>query len=244
MRKFVKYADLTDKYGTTTGEHVLSEANAYNSPLANCTAHSGDVFQTGTKINPIFKFSVHYTVDDLTSEGVHLFSTAANINAPTVDERNNITWLDMKISNSSWPYYDKTNLDGSGVENKTDFVSNYRRAMYEPKNTGWSSTADGWNDGLKGLHWAFIGDPYDFTILNRRRSEDAYGTSEAWLAATKRTIDNYKGLSENDSTVWTSCLVTTPTTTNESKATASAVEAGWRQRLLPAYSIAGQDCLQ
>ncbi len=222
MRKFVKYADLTDKYGTTTGEHVLSEANAYNSPLANCTAHSGDVFQTGTKINPIFKFSVHYTVDDLTSEGVHLFSTAANINAPTVDERNNITWLDMKISNSSWPYYDKTNLDGSGVENKTDFVSNYRRAMYEPKNTGWSSTADGWNDGLKGLHWAFIGDPYDFTILNRRRSEDAYGTSEAWLAATKRTIDNYKGLSENDSTVWTSCLVTTPTTTNESKATASA----------------------
>ncbi len=224
MRKFVKYADLTDKYGTTTGEHVLSEANAYNSPLANCTAHSGNVFQTGTKINPIFKFTVHYTVDDLTSEGVHLFSTAANINAPTVDERNNITWLDMKISNSSWPYYDKTNLDGSGAENKTDFVSNYRRAMYEPKNTGWSSTADGWNDGLKGLHWAFIGDPYDFTILNRRRSEDAYGTSEAWLAATKRTIDNYKGLSENDSTVWTSCLVTTPTTTNESKATASAAQ--------------------
>ena len=224
MRKFVKYADLTDKYGTTTGEHVLSEANAYNSPLDNCTAHSLVVFQTGTKINPIFKFSVHYTVDDLTSEGVHLFSTAEDINDPTDDERNNVTWLDMKISNSSWPYYDKTNLDGSGVENKTDFVSNYRRAMYEPKNTGWSSTADGWNDGLKGLHWAFIGDPYDFTILNRRRSEDAYGTSEAWLAATKRTIDNYKGLSENDSTVWTSCLVTTPTGTNESKATASAAQ--------------------
>lgn len=224
MRKFVKYADLTDKYGTTTGEHVLSEANAYNSPLASCSAHSSNVFVTGTKVNPIFKFTVHYTVDDLTSEGVHLFSTAADINAPTNDERNNITWLDMKISNSSWPYYDKTNLDGSGAENKTDFVSNYRRAMYEPKNTGWSSTADGWNDGLKGLHWAFIGDPYDFTILNRRRSEDAYGTSEAWLAATKRTIDNYKGLSENDSIVWTSCLVTTPTTTNESKATASAAQ--------------------
>ena len=222
MRKFVKYSDLTDKYGTTTGEHVLSEANAYNSPLANCTAHSGDVFQTGTKINPIFKFTVHYTVDDLTSEGVHLFSTAANINAPTADERNNVTWLDMKISSSSWPYYDKTNLDGSGVENKTDFVSNYRRAMYEPKNGGWSSTADGWNDGLKGLHWAFIGDPYDFTILNRRRSEDAYGTSEAWLAATKRTINDYKDVA--DSIVWTSCLVTTPTTTNESKATASAAQ--------------------
>lgn len=220
MRKFVKYADLTDKYGTTTGEHVLSEANAYNSPLANCTAHSSVVFQTGTKINPIFKFTVHYTVDDLTSEGVHLFSTAANINAPTVDERNNITWLDMKISNSSWPYYDKTNLDGSGVENKTDFVSNYRRAMYEPKNTGWSSTADGWNDGLKGLHWAFIGDPYDFTILNRRRSEDAYGTSEAWLAATKRTINDYKDVA--DSIVWTSCLVTTPSATNTSTETADA----------------------
>lgn len=224
MRKFVKYADLTDKYGTTTGEHVLSEGNAENAPLPTCSAHSSNVFITGTKVNPIFKFSVHYTVDDLTSEGVHLFSTAADINAPTDDERNNVTWLDMKISNSSWPYYDKTNLDGSGVENKTYFVSNYRRAMYEPKNEGWSSTADGWNDGLKGLHWAFIGDPYDFTILNRRRSEDAYGTSEAWLAATKRTIDNYKGLSENDSTVWTSCLVTTPTGTNESKETKSAAQ--------------------
>lgn len=225
MRKFVKYADLTDKYGTTTGEHVLSEANAYNSPLDNCTAHSSDVFQTGTKINPIFKFTVHYTVDDLTSEGVHLFSTAANINAPTVDERNNITWLDMKISNSSWPYYDKTNLDGSGVENKTDFVSNYRRAMYEPKNTGWSSTADGWNDGLKGLHWAFIGDPYDFTILNRRRYEDVGdGSGPKWLAATKNTIADYQSSVPNDSIVWTSTLVNAPTDTNTSTATAALAD--------------------
>lgn len=225
MRKFVKYADLTDKYGTTTGEHVLSEANAYNSPLDNCTAHSGNVFQTGTKINPIFKFSVHYTVDDLTSEGVHLFSTAANINAPTVDERNNITWLDMKISNSSWPYYDKTNLDGSGVENKTYFVSNYRRAMYEPKNTGWSSTADGWNDGLKGLHWAFIGDPYDFTILNRRRYEDVGdGSGPKWLAATKNTIADYQSSVPKDSIVWTSTLVNAPTDTNTSTATAALAD--------------------
>ncbi len=225
MRKFVEYADLTDKYGTTTGEHVLSEANAYNSPLTDCTAHSSNVFKTGTKINPIFKFSVHYTVDDLTTEGVHLFSTATDINAPTEDERNNVTWLDMKISNSSWPYYDKTNLDGSGVENQTDVVSNYRRAMYEPKNTGWSSTADGWNDGLMGLHWAFIGDPYDFTILNRRRYEDGtYNSEPMWLAANKQVIADYQSSVPNDSIVWTTTLINAPTATNTSTATASATQ--------------------
>ena len=225
MRKFVKYADLTDKYGTTTGEHVLSEANAYNSPLASCSAHSSNVFVTGTKVNPIFKFTVHYTVDDLTSEGVHLFTVAADPTTPTSAELNNVTWLDMKISNSSWPYYDKTNLDGSGVENKTDFVSNYRRAMYEPKNTGWSSTADGWNDGLKGLHWAFIGDPYDFTILNRRRYEDVGdGSGPKWLAATKNTIADYQSSVPKDSIVWTSTLVNAPTDTNTSTATAALAD--------------------
>ena len=101
MRKFVKYADLTDKYGTTTGEHVLSEANAYNSPLASCSAHSSNVFVTGTKVNPIFKFTVHYTVDDLTSEGVHLFTVAADPTTPTSAELNNVTWLDMNCTGHS-----------------------------------------------------------------------------------------------------------------------------------------------
>lgn len=221
QRKYVNYADLTDKYGTTMGEHTLSEANAYNYPLADCSAHSSNVFKTGTKINPIFKFTVHYTVDDQTSEGVHLFTPAANPTTPTPEERNNITWLDVKISNSSWLYYDKTNVDGSGVEDKTDVVSNYRRAMYTPKNEGWNSNVSGWTDGLKGLHWAFIGDPYDFTILNRRRYEDGtYSSSPMWLAATKQTIADYKNTEPNDSVVWTATLVNTPTDINTSTATA------------------------
>ena len=224
QRKYVSYADLTDKFDATMGEHVLSEGNAENSPLPTCSAHSSNVFVTGTKVNPIFKFSVFYTVDDLTSDGVNLFTPAANPTAPTVAELNDITWLDMKISDSSWPYYDKTNTDGGSpaVENKTDFVSNYRRAMYDPKNGGWNNDADGWNDGLKGLHWAFIGDPYDFTILNRRRYEDGtYGTDPMWLGATKRQIDNWQTPAVNDSIVWTACLVNAPTATNTSTATAA-----------------------
>ena len=238
MRKYVHYNDLTDKYGTTTGEHVLSPSNAYNAPLADC-AHANhcetinDLMTTPVakeKLNPIFKFTVNYLVDDLTSEGVHLFTVAADPTTPTSAELNNVTWLDMKISNSSWPYYDKTNLDGNGVENKTDVVSNYRRAMYEPKNEGWNSNADGWNDGLKGLHWAFIGDPYDFTILNRRRYEDVGdGSGPKWLAATKNTINNYKEVA--DSIVWTSCLVNAPTATNTSTTTAAldnnGINAHW-----------------
>lgn len=228
MRKFVRYKYLTNKNGST-GEHVLSANDAYNVPLADCedANHSqtiNDLMTTPVakeKLNPIFKFTVKYTVNDLTSEGVHLFTASDNPSSPTSEELNKITWLDMKISNSSWPYYDKTNLDGSGVENKTDVVSNYRRAMYEPKNEGWNSNADGWNDGLKGLHWAFIGDPYDFTILNRRRYEDVGdGSGPMWLAATKRTINNFKDVA--DSIVWTTTLINAPTATNTSTATASA----------------------
>ena len=54
--------------------------------------------------------------------------------------------------------------------------------MYDPKNGGWNNDADGWNDGLKGLHWAFIGDPYDFTILNRRRYEDGRNIMKVAIA--------------------------------------------------------------
>ena len=230
QRKYVMYGSLSDKNGTTMGEHFLTEGNAYNYPLTECSAHSSNVFKTGTKINPVFKFSVDYSVADLTANGVHLFTKAANPTAPTQAE---ITWLDVKISNSSWLYYDKTNKDDSGVENKMDVVSNYRRAMNDPKNEGWNSEADGWNDGLKGLHWAFVGDPYDFTILNRRRYEDnTINTSPMWFAATKQTIDNYNGTVPNDSVVWTATLVDNINsyTTNTSTATAGLandINAHW-----------------
>lgn len=199
QRKYVKYNDLTHN-GVTSGTHSLTIGNATSSE--DCSTHSSDVFVTGTKINPIFKFSVYYNVDDLTADGIHLFSSCETPSAPAPAE---LTWLDVLTGTNSWLYYDKTNVNGSGAENQTSRVSNYRRAMSNGK-TGWNNSADGWTDGLKGLHWAFVGDPYDFTILNRRRYEDAtINTEPMWFAAQKETINNYAGA--NDSIVWKALLV-------------------------------------
>ncbi len=215
QRKYVKYNDLTHN-GVTSGTHSLTIGNATSSE--DCSTHSSDVFVTGTKINPIFKFSVYYNVDDLTADGIHLFSSCETPSAPAPAE---LTWLDVLTGTNSWLYYDKTNVNGSGAENQTSRVSNYRRAMSNGK-TGWNNSADGWTDGLKGLHWAFVGDPYDFTILNRRRYEDAtINTEPMWFAAQKETINNYAGA--NDSIVWKALLVDdiTDYTTNTASGTAA-----------------------
>ena len=199
QRKYVKYNDLTHN-DVTSGTHSLTIGNATSSE--DCSTHSSNVFVTGTKINPIFKFSVYYNVDDLTADGIHLFSSCKTPSAPAPAE---LTWLDVLTGTNSWLYYDKTNVNGSGVEDQTSRVSNYRRAMSDGK-TGWNNSADGWTDGLKGLHWAFVGDPYDFTILNRRRYEDAtINTEPMWFAAQKERINNYAGA--NDSIVWKALLV-------------------------------------
>ena len=215
QRKYVKYNDLTHN-GVTSGTHSLTIGNATSSE--DCSTHSSNVFVTGSKINPIFKFSVYYNVDDLTADGIHLFSSCETPSAPAPAE---LTWLDVLTGTNSWLYYDKTNVNGSGAENQTSRVSNYRRAMSDGK-TGWNNSADGWTDGLKGLHWAFVGDPYDFTILNRRRYEDAtINTEPMWFAAQKETIKNYAGA--NDSIVWKALLVDdiTDYTTNTASGTAA-----------------------
>lgn len=215
QRKYVKYNDLTHN-DVTSGTHSLTIGNATSSE--DCSTHSSDVFVTGTKINPIFKFSVYYNVDDLTADGIHLFSSCKTPSAPAPAE---LTWLDVLTGTNSWLYYDKTNVNGSGAENQTSRVSNYRRAMSNGK-TGWNNSADGWTDGLKGLHWAFVGDPYDFTILNRRRYEDAaINTEPMWFAAQKETINNYADA--NDSIVWKALLVDNITdyTTNTASETAA-----------------------
>ena len=163
QRKFVSY-DWTN--------FALIDANKYSN--ATCTDHTSNVFVSPTEVNYVFKRGVNYTVNDLTTDGdtqVHLFSTCANPAAPTANE---LQWLDVMIGNNNWLYYDKLN------ENQTSLVSNYRRAMSTNKK-GWNNDVDGWNDGLKGLHWAFIGDPYDFTVINRRRFEDGNGTGNQWL---------------------------------------------------------------
>ena len=220
QRKYVKYNDLTHN-GVTSGTHSLTIGNATSSE--DCSTHSSDVFVTGSKINPIFKFSVYYYVDDLTANGIHLFTN--NVASPT--------WLDVMTGTNSWLYYDKTNVDSDGNEDEKSRVSNYRRAMSDGK-TGWNNSADGWTDGLKGLHWAFVGDPYDFTILNRRRYEDAGSLNATgqpmWFAAQKETINNYAGVA--DSIVWSALMVDNieSYTTNTASATAAlgnGINAHW-----------------
>lgn len=220
QRKFVKYNDLTHN-GVTSGMHSLTIGNATSHDTPSACSHT--IYPaTHPSVNAIFKFSVFYNVDDETSNGIHLFTS--NVESPT--------WLDARIGNNSWLYYDKTNVDGSSpaVENKTDMVSNYRRAMHTPKNGGWNNEADGWNDGLKGLHWAFVGDPYDFTILNRRRYEDAGSLNASgqpmWLAAKKQTIANYANVA--DSVVWAAYMVDNieTYTTNTASGTAGLGDNG------------------
>ena len=225
QRKYVKYNDLTHN-GVTSGTHSLKIGNATSSE--DCSTHSSNVFVTGSKINPIFKFSVYYNVDDLTADGIHLFSSCETPSAPAPAE---LTWLDVLTGTNSWLYYDKTNVNGSGVEDQTSRVINYRRAMSDGK-TGWNNSADGWTDGLKGLHWAFVGDPYDFTILNRRRYEDAtINTEPMWFAAQKERINNFAGA--NDSIVWKALLVDNigSYTTNTASGTAAlgndGINAHW-----------------
>ncbi len=234
QRKYVKYNDLTLN-GVTSGTHSLTIGNATSSGTCGTAPYTGKHSQTindlmtnkvsKEPVNPIFNFSVYYNVDDLTADGIHLFSSCATPSTPLASE---LTWLDVMVGSSSWFYYDKTNVDGNGVEDEKSRVSNYRRALSENK-SGWNNDADGWNDGLKGLHWAFVGDPYDFTILNRRRYEDAtINTDPMWLGAKKQTIPDYKGTVPNDSVVWSATLVDNITfyTTNTSTATAALANDG------------------
>ncbi len=230
QRKFVEYGNLeyqknnNSTWNSGSFPFVLDKSKdvaAYN--MEDCTEHNSVVFVDGTQHRASYKFRVTYTVSDLTNteEGkqVHLFTT----------DPSSPQWIDMMVGNGNWLYYDKTNVGGSpAVENQTTLVSNYRRAMSNGK-TGWNNEANGWNDGLKGLHWAFIGDPYDFTILNRRRSEDGTAnTDPMWLAVTKATILDYNKTEPADSVIWTTSLIDQTTydaaTEKTSTGTAALVE--------------------
>ena len=173
QRKFVSY-DWTNL--------ELTDANKYSSTA--CTDHASDVFVSPNDVNYVFKRTVNYTVKDLTSDGVHLFSSCSDPANPLSTE---LQWLDVMIGNNNWLYYDKTNVGSDGKENLTTLVSNYARALSADKK-GWYGTANGWTDGLKGLHWAFIGDPYDFTVVNRRRFEDGGGTGDQWLQSSDNLV--------------------------------------------------------
>jgi len=218
QRKYVSYS---------WSNLVLNDANKDSN--ADCS-HSSNTFVTPGKANWVFKRDVAYTVDDLTNTAdgkqVHLFSTCANPSTPASSE---LTWLDVLVGhynwNNNWMYYDKLNTASDGTENQTERVSNYGRALSDNKSgNGWNHDADGWNDGVKGLHWAFIGDPYNFTIINRRRYEDS---GNKWLVGTKSTLDKY-GSTANDSTIWVMSLAATvPSETSSSDIAAASTVGHW-----------------
>lgn len=223
QRKFVKYGNLryqknnneiwhTDRvfpvklgnYGSDSGitdELVDGEVAAYNLEL--CT--NPNVFVPITTDRASYKFSVTYTVDDITNPSetdpdkqIHLFTTRAEFSNPDVTPQ----WLDVKIGgNLNWLYYDKMNMDASGMENDQQRTSSY------PTARAGDDQPNGWDIGIKGLHWAFIGDPYKFTIINRRRWEDegsprtAVDGSTFWLGTGygQHNVqeDNGEGTKEN-----------------------------------------------
>ncbi|MBQ9362438.1 MAG: hypothetical protein IJT97_03345, partial [Bacteroidaceae bacterium] len=191
-RKYVKYSNWqyfpkavqnAADYMPTSLNFSLSEANTYNLEVCkNVADHTvsewvfrenllnADGTETPTKSRASFKLRVTYDLDDETSNGIHLFSSSID----------NPTWLDVKVgssSNSGWLYYDKTKKDATtGIENQTTLVSNFSYSNVAGQKNGWST-------GLKGLHWAFIGDPYEFKVINRRRWEDegAVPDKDYWL---------------------------------------------------------------
>lgn len=198
QRKFVSY-DWTDKELTESNATSISDcSDAYHSSTINDLLGKLVAKQ---KVNPVYKFTVNYTVNDFSTttkgKAVHLFSKS--------DSDNDLQWLDITVGPDKWLYYNKNQDDPSQV-------SNYRTAVSD-------NSADGWNDGLKGLHWALVGDPYDFTILNRRRHEANDGAK--WLAVNKTTIPDYKG-TPSDSVIWTTNMVTAPT---DDKTSSTAIAA-------------------
>ena len=185
QRKFVAYDNLQyQKNGTTTWydgtfPFTLEKASAFN--LENCaitdpihTKANGWVFKDTdsdgdpTKCRASFKFRVTYELEDITKDGVHLFTTPAEFSNPSVQPQ----WLDVTVGGNHWLFYDKTRVDNDKdsptfrEENDTLHIISY------PTTSGVGMTKTGWDIGIKGLHWAFIGDPYKFTIINRRRWED------------------------------------------------------------------------
>ena len=232
QRKYVRYNDLTHN-DITSGTHNLTISNATSYGTCGTAPYNDKHSQTINDlmtnkvskeyVDPVFKFSVYYNVDDLTADGIHLFSSCVTPSAPLASE---LTWLDVMVDSNNWLYYDKTNVGGTpAVENQTSRVSNYRRALSENK-SGWNNDVNGWTDGLKGLHWAFVGDPYDFTILNRRRYEDE-DSGNKWLVGTKATLDKYgSAANSNDSTIWVMSLAATVPSETSSSAIAGASSVG------------------
>lgn len=198
QRKFVNYGNLqyqknsneewqTDKAFPFKLEKSLD--SAFN--LEDCSTHANstwtftqyDTNSIHTKMRASYKFRVTYEVDDITKDGIHLFTTPSEFANENVQPQ----WLDFTVGGNHWAFYDKTNIDNDKNSPTYREENQIRRISSYPTTTGANAMPDGWDIGIKGLHWAFIGDPYKFTIINRRRWEDcgsprsAVGGSDFWL---------------------------------------------------------------
>ena len=177
QRKYVKYSPFTLS---------LTEESM---PSSEGCQHADNVFVQETPLcNRTYTLNVSYELDDVTPKkktggtDQHLFTSEQDF------EAGKIQWLDVAV-NGNWFYYDKLGADHTKL-------SNYRSVV---------GGGDGWNDGLKGLHWAFVGDPYDFVIVNRRQYVDGTDVDRTnpYLVGTKRTV---KTEDDRDSIIWTTSL--------------------------------------
>lgn len=203
QRKFVKYGALeynvNKTWNVASFDFTLSKPKAFN--LENCasvapvhTMDNGWVFKLTdfegdpTKCRASFKLRVTYEVDDVTLDDIHLFTTEEEF----ADVNTQPQWLDIMVGDRNWLFYDKTNIDNDKdsptfrEENQTTLTSNYPQGDKD-------LARQGWDIGMKGLHWAFIGDPYEFTVINRRRWEDMgrprNGTGDdVWLGTGYATM--------------------------------------------------------
>ena len=217
QRKYVEYGQLVNTaegaVGQTAAAITLSDNKTDGTAgqarnMESCEDHNGSGYSTDDTSGRLtglattqyyqkrasYKFNVHYRLDDLTNtedgKQVHLFSTPTDVHNPDASQ---LTWVDMTVGGGNWFYFDKTNEKDTG---------NKLVAAY---------TTDGWKTGLKGLHWALIGDPYDFTMLNRRRYEDGtVGTDPMWLTVTKEAVDKkHSAAGAADSIIWYTSLKAT-----------------------------------
>ena len=157
----------------------LTTEKAYN--YNNCTEHPvGDtttpnydkVFVSGASTNADFRLWVDYELD---SDGKRLFTTAENATA------GDYTWNDLLVKDwqgdkesepgrvaTTWMYYDKTKYDAKTTAHSD--LGQWRITSFNDASL--SSSGNGWNTGVKGLHWAFVGDAYSFKMVNRRQLDN------------------------------------------------------------------------
>ena len=203
-RKYVKYPmlrwyDTSNSDTEATFDFTLAKEKLNSQ--TDCTEHplgtDGGPYDkrlVATSItDPQFKLDVLYTLDDMTKDEkggtVHMFTPTGQYNS-TTGELTNATWLDIMVGWNNWLYYDKTrrNQDGSAPTDFYTYVSNF-------------NGRSGWSTGLKGLHWALVGDPYSFIAINRRQYDDWWADGDTHAAnpnAKDQFLVAYKDTRLND----------------------------------------------